>query len=117
VQAIAQGRALTLAVQPLESWRELWVFHESASGWAIDVISPGTQDPELGYVDFAGFVPGTARLMLAREVKEQGYFRRRFEELRLYDLAPVREASTPGLLADFGRWQDPLWRRDTLALH
>ena len=117
VQPFAQGRALTLAVQPLESWRELWVFHESASGWAIDVISPGTEDPELGYVDFAGFVPGTARLMLAREVKEQGYFRRRFEELRLYDLAPVREASTPGLLADFGRWQDPLWRRDTLALH
>jgi len=116
-QPFARGRALSLAVQPLESWRELWVFHESASGWAIDVISPGTEDAELGYVDFAGFAPRTGRLMLAREVKELGRFRRRFEELRLYDLAPVREASAPELLADFGRWQDPLWRRDTLALH
>ncbi|MGO9803588.1 MAG: SH3 domain-containing protein [Steroidobacteraceae bacterium] len=116
-QPFAQGHALTLAVQPLESWRELWVFHESASGWSIDVISPGTADPDEGYVDFAGFAPGTQRLLLAREVKEHGYFHTRFEEWRLYDLTPVKQASTPELLADFGRWQDPLWRRDTLALH
>jgi hypothetical protein len=29
----------------------------------------------------------------------------------------VRQASTPELLRDFGRWQDVAWRRDTLALH
>jgi hypothetical protein len=113
----AQGRALSLAVQPLESWRELWVFHESPGGWSIDVISPGTEQPEEGYVDFAGFAPGTQRLLLAREVRERGVFHRRFEEWRLYDLAPERQASSPELLADFGRWQDPQWRRETLALH
>ncbi|HWZ62791.1 MAG TPA: hypothetical protein VNX02_07215 [Steroidobacteraceae bacterium] len=113
----AQGRALSLAVQPLESWRELWVFHESPDGWSIDVISPGTEQPEEGYVDFAGFAPGTQRLLLAREVRERGAFHRRFEEWRLYDLAPEKQASTPELLADFGRWQDPQWRRETLALH
>jgi hypothetical protein len=116
-QSIAQGQALVLAVQPLESWRELWVFHESAGAWTIDVLSPGLDDPEEGYVEFAGFAPGTRRLLIAREVKDRGRFRRRFEELRLDDLALVRQASTPELLRDFGRWQDVGWRRDTLALH
>ena len=115
--AIPQGPALVLAVQPLESWRELWVFHQDAGNWTVDVLSPGLDDPEEGYVDYAGFAPGTKRLLIAREVKEHGRFRRRFEERRLNDLALVREASSPELLRDFGRWQDLAWRRDTLALH
>jgi hypothetical protein len=115
--AIPQGPALVLAVQPLESWRELWVFHQDAGNWTVDVLSPGLEDPEEGYVDYAGFAPGTKRLLIAREVKEHGRFRRRFEELRLDDLALLRQASSPELLRDFGRWQDVAWRRDTLALH
>jgi hypothetical protein len=114
--AIPQGPALVLAVQPLECWRELWVFHEDAGNWSVDVLSPGLDDPEEGYVDYAGFVPGSKRLLIAREVKDHGRFRRRFEELRLDDLALVRQASSPELLRDFGRWQDVAWRRDTLAL-
>jgi hypothetical protein len=117
IQVIPQGPALVLAVQPLESWRELWVFHERAGSWTIDVLSPGLENPEEGYVDFAGYAPGTRRLLIAREVKERGRFRRSFEELRLDDLALVRQASSPELLRDFGRWQDVAWRRDTLALH
>jgi hypothetical protein len=115
--AIPQGPALVLAVQPLESWRELWVFHQDAGNWTVDVLSPGLDEPEEGYVDYAGFAPVTKRLLIAREVKEHGRFRRRFEELRLEDLALVRQASSPELLRDFGRWQDVAWRRDTLALH
>jgi hypothetical protein len=106
-----------LAVQPLESWRELWVFHQSGSVWKVDVLSPGPNDPEEGYVEFAGFAPAGQRLLIVREVKERGQFRRRFEELRLSDLALVRQASHPDFLPDFGRWQDVVWRRDTLALH
>jgi hypothetical protein len=117
IQAIPQGPALVLAVQPLESWRELWVFHEKAGSWTIDVLSPGLDDPEEGYVDFAGYAPGTRRLLIAREVKDRGRLRRSFEELRLDDLALVRQAGSPELLRDFGRWQDVAWRRDTLALH
>ena len=117
IHAIPQGPALVLAVQPLESWRELWVFHARGGSWTLDVISPGLDNPEEGYVDFAGYVPGTRRLLIAREVKDRGRFRRSFEELRLDDLALVRQASNPELLRDFGRWQDVAWRRDTLALH
>ena len=116
-QTLPKGPALVLAVQPLESWRELWLFHEKGGIWTIDVLSPGTDDPEEGYVEFAGFAPGSRRLLIAREVKDRGQFRRRFEELRLDDLALVRQASNPELLRDFGWWQDVAWRRDTLALH
>jgi hypothetical protein len=116
IQAIPQGPALVLAVQPLEGWRELWIFHEKAGAWVVDVIPPGLDNPEEGYVDFAGYAPGTRRLLIAREVKERGRFKRSFEELRLDDLALVRQASSPELLRDFGRWQDLAWRRDSLAL-
>jgi hypothetical protein len=116
-QPIAHGRALVLAVQPLESWRELWIFHEVAAGWTVDVLPPGADDPDEGYVEFAGFAPGSERLLIAREAREHGLFHRRFEELRLDDLVQVKHASSPELLADFGRWQDVSWRRDTLVLH
>ncbi len=116
-QAILQAPALVLAVQPMESWRELWVFHESSGTWTIDVLSPAAVDPEEGYVEFAGFAPNTRRLLIAREFKDRGRFQRRFEELRLDDLALVRQSSTPDALRDFGRWQNAAWRRGTLALH
>jgi hypothetical protein len=116
-QALPEAPALVVAVQPLESWRELWVFHQKAGAWTIDVLSPGADEPELGYVEFAGYVPGTRRLLVAREVKNGGKVLRRFEVLLIDDLTLVRHASTPDLLRDFGRWQDVAWRRDTLALH
>jgi Bacterial SH3 domain len=117
VQSIAEGRMLVVAVQPLESWRELWVFREREDGWGIDVLSPGSDEPEEGYVEFAGYAPRTRRLLIAREVKTPAGFRRRFEELRTADLALVKAASSPELLSDFGHWQDTIWRRDTLSLH
>lgn len=117
IQFLPQAPALVLAVQPLEGWRELWLFHQTGESWAIDVLSPGLDNPDEGYVDFAGYAPGTRRLLIAREVKDRGRFRRSFEELRLDDLALVRQASSPDLLRDFGRWQDAAWRRNTLALH
>jgi hypothetical protein len=115
-QTIPQTQALVLSVQPLESWRELWVFHQIGAKWLVDVISPGLDEPDEGYVEYAGFAPGTSRILLVREVKERNRFRRWFEEVRLDDLVLVRQASTPELLRDFGRWQDVRWRRDTLAL-
>jgi hypothetical protein len=115
-QLVSQGPLVVLSVQPLESWRELWVFHPIAGKWIVDVLSPGVDDPEQGYVDYAGFAPATARILLAREVKEHSHYRRWFEEVQLDDLILVRQASAPDLLRDFGRWQDVRWRRETLAL-
>jgi hypothetical protein len=116
-QPIAQGQAMVLAVQPLEGWRELWIFHMKAGNWIADVLPPGMDEPDLGYIEYAGYVPATRRLLIARELKEHGHLRRSFDEVRLDDLVTVRQAGSPDLLRDFGRWQDPRWRRDTLSLH
>jgi hypothetical protein len=115
-RTIPQGPALTVAVQPLEGWCELWVFHRRAGVWAIEVLSPGGDEPEAGYVEYAGYVPASRRLLIAREVMSRGRRKREFQELRLDDLTLVRRAGTPQLLRDFGRWQDAAWRTGTLAL-
>jgi hypothetical protein len=116
LRAIARVPALVLAVQPMDGWLELWVLHERSGAWTVDVLSPGGEDPELGYVEFAGFRADTRRLLVVREAKEHARFQRHFEELRPDDLAVARQAGTPEGLRDFSRWQDATWRRDTLAL-
>jgi len=108
--------ALALAVQPLDTWRELWVFRKGPQGWTVDVLPPGSSGPDLGYVEFAGFTPGAKRMLVARELRIDGRFRRRFEVLRLDTLVADRQASTPEVLPDFERWQDSAWKHQTVAL-
>jgi len=115
MQVIPQGPALVLAVQPLESWRELWVIHETAET-GRSMCSTWAGQSGGGYVDLRA-TSGNEAAAHRAEVKEGRRFRRSFEELRLDDLALVRQASSPELLRDFGRWQDISWRKDTLALH
>ncbi|HOV57857.1 MAG TPA: hypothetical protein PLN91_08270 [Rhodanobacteraceae bacterium] len=114
--ANAAGTALALAVQPLAGWRELWVFQQGAQGWRIDVLPPSLDNPELGYVEFAGWVPGKAQLLAAREVRADGRFRRSFELLDLATLGVRRQADRPEALSTFYRWQDAAWKRQTVAL-
>ncbi|HSW06661.1 hypothetical protein [Aquabacterium sp.] len=116
VRASANGNALALAVQPLDTWRELWLFRRSGKDWAIDVLPPAANGPELGYVEFAGWVPGAERLLLARESKVEGRVKRSFEVTKLDSLQPEKSASTPDLLVLFGRWQDAAWKRQTVSL-
>ena len=111
------GRALALAVQPLEGWTELWVWRRGDEGWTLDVLPPSAAMPGLGYVEFAGWTPGpNRRLLLAREAQAEGRTTRRFEVLTLDTLSAERFASTPQLLAAFGTWADAAWRRDTVSL-
>ena len=110
------GTALALAVQPLDTWRELWLFRKNAEGWTVDVLPPGGSNPELGYIEFAGWTPGAKKMLVAREVKVDGHYRRRFEVLRMDTLVQDKQANTPGVLAAFGRWEDAAWKRQTLAL-
>lgn len=112
----SQGTVLALAVQPLEGWRELWVFQRDGDGWRVDVVPPGTDSPDVGYIEFAGWVPGGRKLLAARESKVGGRFQQSFEVLDLATLNVDKRADKPDYLSVFYRWQDPVWKRQTLSL-
>ncbi|MBP6339058.1 MAG: hypothetical protein KA375_15780 [Vitreoscilla sp.] len=116
----ATGTAVSLAVQPLATWRELWLMKRTSEGWRLDVLPPAAGNPlgaDTGYVEFAGWVPeGEPRVLLARESKVEGKLSRRFEVSKLADCAIDKQASTPQLLAMFQRWQDPAWKHQSVSL-
>jgi hypothetical protein len=115
-RAHPKGAALTLAVQPMAAWRELWVFHQGAAGWIVDVLPPAATTPDVGYAEFAGWVPGAAKMLVAREARVEGRFKRSFEVLSMDTLAVETWADKPTSLTLFNRWQDPAWKRQTLSL-
>ncbi|GHT93066.1 hypothetical protein AGMMS49545_11670 [Betaproteobacteria bacterium] len=110
------GKAMTLAVQPLENWREMWVFRREESGWQVDIIPPSVDNPELGYVEFAGWVPGNKQLLAARETVTDGRSKTSFELWDRNTLKVEKHADKPGNLTAFYRWQDPLWKGGTVAV-
>ena len=115
-KANAQGSALALAVQPLDTWREMWVFRQGPEAWGVAVLPPAPDGPDLGYVEFAGWVPGVAQVLVARDVKVEKRFKTSFEVLRSNTLEVHRQADNPKSLSVFYRWQDPAWKAGTVSL-
>lgn len=111
----ADGAAAALAVQPLDGWQELWLFQRRAGAWVVDVVPPASTGPELGYIEFAGWIPGSAAMLVARETILEGRYRRRFEQLAFETLAPTQGAERPEQLLAFRRWQDPGWAAHTVS--
>lgn len=116
----ADGKTAVLAVQPLDAWTELWVFRLQRNGrWTVDALPPAAaSDTGIGYVEFAGFVPGQqAKLLVARESRVGGQWQHRFEVLRLDgSYAAERWASTPEKLAAFSRWSDAAWKQGSVIV-
>jgi len=111
------GAAATIAVQPLPAWTELWVLRRGAdASWTIDTLAPATTEPEVGYVEAAGFSPDAARLLVVREARAGGRLTRRFQVLSAPTLAVEKQAGRPDVLLAFKRWSAPSWRAATLAL-
>ena len=111
-----EGNALALAVQPMEAWRELWLFRKGADGWTISVLPPSTTSPDVGYAEFAGWVPGGQQMLVAREARGDGKYKRNYELVRLASLRTERQSSDPSVMGVFQRWQDPSWKRQTVSV-
>lgn len=114
----ASGDTITLPVQPLDGWRELWVWRKRDGEWSVTALPPGTSTGvgAVGYVEFAGWVPGGKQMLVARETRSGERTRRTFETISLDSLATERAAEQPNALSTFYRWQDAAWKRNTLAL-
>jgi hypothetical protein len=112
----AYGTALALAVQPLSSWRELWVFRKNSAGWTVNMIPPGTSPADRGYIEFAGWVPGGEQILTARELESGQQFKRQFEVMNLNTLSVEHHAYTPEYLTAFLRWQDAGWKQQNVAV-
>jgi hypothetical protein len=110
------GTVATLAVQPLPAWTELWVARKTADAWTIDTLAPATTEPDLGYVESAGFSPDGTRLLVVREARVAGRATRRFQVLDASTLAVQLQASDVTKLSAFKRWQAAWWKVGTLAL-
>jgi len=110
-----EGTALALAVQPMEAWRELWVFRKEAAGWTVNVLPPAAT-AGIGYAEFAGWVPGGTQMLVARESRGEGRYRHNFEIVRVAGLTTERQAGDPSLLGAFQRWQDPAWKRLSVSV-
>jgi len=57
-----EGTALALAVQPLDGWRELWLFRKHKTAWTLRILPPAAAAPGVGTAEFAGWAPGAVRV-------------------------------------------------------
>jgi hypothetical protein len=111
-----EQNAIAIAVQPLPSWREMWVFRKTNNSWAVSVLPPAATSPALGYIEFAGWVPGGRQMLVAREARGEGRYKHNCELINLDTLSTERQASDPALLGAFQRWQDPAWKQHSLSV-
>jgi hypothetical protein len=100
----------------MDTWREMWIFRKARDGWTVQILPPATTNPDVGYAEFAGWVPGGTQVLVAREAKGKGKCKRSFELVRIDSLSTTRQASDPSALTTFQRWQDPTWKRMTLSI-
>ncbi len=107
----------TLAVQPLAAWTELWVVRrDDAGAWTIETLAPATTEPEVGYIESAGFSPDGARLLVVREARVAGHATRKFQVLAAPTLAVEIQCGDVTKLSAFKKWQAAWWKAGTLAL-
>ena len=83
------------------------------------LLPPSTESGGVGYVEFAGWVPGTGQVLAAREVRDPLHgnkLARTYELLDGQTLATQKTADAPASLKAFYKFQDPAWKRVTVSL-
>jgi hypothetical protein len=123
VRVAPRGDALVVAQSPLPGWTELVLLRR---GHEPQTLAPAAVDPDLGYVELAGWSPDGSRLLVAREARSSGplgqagtlapWVQRSFQILRADTFAVEKQATKLDNFVSFRRWQSPDWRRSTIAL-
>ncbi|ADO75690.1 hypothetical protein [Stigmatella aurantiaca] len=116
IRRTSDGSAVTVAVQMLEGWTELWVFHQEGAEWRLDTLTPAATGPGLGYVELAGFSPDGSRLLVAREAQVEGKVKTSFQVLKRETLTPLASAERPQDSGTFQRWSSAEWRARTVSM-
>jgi hypothetical protein len=126
VRTLPHDAAIAMVVEPLPGWSELLVLHPTAEGWTADTMAPAAIDPELGYVELAGFSPDGAHLLVVRESRASGplgaphtlapWVDRTFQVVATSGLQVEKQAPSLANFPTFRHWQTADWRRGTLAL-
>jgi hypothetical protein len=117
-----RGDAAVIAQTPLPGWTELVLLR---AGRDPITLAPAAADPELGYVEPAGWSPDGAHLLVAREARVTGplgapgtlapWIQRSFQILRT-DASVEKQSTRLDNFPSFRRWASADWRRSTLAL-
>jgi len=55
-------------------------------------------------------------MLVAREARGEGKYKRSFELVRLDTLSVERQSGDPAALGAFQRWQDPSWKRMSVSV-
>lgn len=110
-----EGTAISIASVPADGWRELWLLRRTSQGWKVSVLPPVAAQPGLGYAEFAGWVPGGKELLVARESRAEGRYKRSYELVDLDTLETRRQAGDVTMLGAFQRWQAADWRGASLS--
>jgi hypothetical protein len=77
----------------------------------VDVIPPANSDPDLAYVDFAGWIPGSYdKFLLAREARIDGRYQRSYEVFNRQNLQTETSSERLRNVALFSKWQDAQWQ-------
>ena len=112
----SERSAISIASLPAVGWRELWLLRPTSLGWKVSVLPPVAAQPGLGYAEFAGWVPGGKELLVARESRAEGRYKRSYELVDLDTLETRRQAGDVTMLGAFQRWQAADWKGTTLSL-
>jgi len=126
IRVAPHDAAVALVVQPLVGWSELLVLRPTQGTWAAETMAPAAIDPELGYVELAGFSPDGAHLLVVRESRASGplgsphtlapWIQKTFQLVATDGLQVEKQAATLASFPTFRRWEAPDWRSGTLAL-
>jgi hypothetical protein len=122
----SRADAVTFNVSSLPGWQELVVLRRTAHGWESQTLAPAAADPDLGYVELAGWSPDGGRMLLAKEARMTGplgapgtqapWVARSFQIVHAGDFVVEKQSSRLDNFPSFRRWQSPSWTKTSIAL-